>query len=206
LTACWLKGGEACLAAKGKSKYHAVFAAGPCHIVHPSDPAVALVALDARVTVVGPQGTRRLPIEDLFRTPQQGAWSESILEANELITGIVVPDPPSGARGAYVKVAERAVWDFALVSAAVQLVFGEGLGVPSRHAQARIVLGGVAPQPHRVPAAEEALMGQALTRETIERAAEAAASGAQPLSQNGYKVDLIRGVVAEALRRLYFSG
>jgi xanthine dehydrogenase YagS FAD-binding subunit len=165
--------------------------------VHPSDPAVALLALDASVEMASPGGTRQVPVAGFFRQPRQEAWSETALALDELITGIAIPAQPAGARGTYVKIAERAVWDFALVSAAVQLTFdGE------RVAQARVALGGVAPVPWRSTDAEDAVSGRRLTDEAIRDAAHAATADAEPLSQNGYKVDLIRGVVAEALRRL----
>jgi xanthine dehydrogenase YagS FAD-binding subunit len=194
---CWLKGGDRCFALDGENQRHALFGGGPCYAVHPSDPAVALLALDASVEMASPGGTRQVPVAGFFRQPHQEAWSETALALDELITGIAIPAQPAGARGTYVKVAERAVWDFALVSAAVQLTFdGE------RVAQARVALGGVAPVPWRSTDAEDAVSGRRLTDEAIRDAAHAATADAEPLSQNGYKVDLIRGVVAEALRRL----
>jgi xanthine dehydrogenase YagS FAD-binding subunit len=194
---CWLKGGERCYAVDGQNQRHALFGGGPCYIVHPSDPAVALLALEAQVELTSPRGGRRVRIADFFQPPRQEAWSETVLALDELITSVVVPAPPAAARGTYVKVAERAVWDFALASAAVQLAF-DGDTVRD----ARVVLGGVAPVPRRAAGAEDALSGRHLTDEAIQDAVQAATEGAEPLSQNGYKVDLVRGVVAEALRRL----
>jgi len=194
---CWLKGGDRCFAVDGQNQQHALFGGGPCYAVHPSDPAVALLALEAKVETASPRGRRQMPIADFFRLPRQEAWSETVLGREELITGVVVPAPPKAAQGVYVKVAERAVWGFALVSVAVQLAT-DGDAVR----QARVVLGGVAPVPWRSAGAEEALIGRHLTDETIRDAAQATTEGAEPMSQNGYKVDLLRGVVAEALRRL----
>ena len=200
LVSCWLKGGERCFAVDGQNQRHAVFRVGPCHIAHPSDPAVALLALDASVVVVGPEGGRTVPLADFIRPPRQAAWSETSLALDELVTAVHIPHPPSGARGAYLKVAQRAVWDFSLVSAAVQLTF-EGDTVRA----ARVALGGVAPVPWRAREAEAALLDGPLTTSAIARTAEAATSDAKPLSRNGYKIDLIRGTVAGALRSLQES-
>jgi len=196
-TRCWLKGGDHCFAAVGKNAYHAILGADMCHIVHPSDPAVALLALDAEVEVVGPDGSRRIGLGEFFAKPQRGARSETVLGADELMTQVLVPGPPAGAQGVYVKVAERAAWDLALVSAAVQMEITDDIVEA-----VKVVLGGVASMPWRVREAERVLTGKALTAERIEEAASASSSGAAPLSDNGYKVRLVEGAVGEALRRL----
>lgn len=197
LTHCWLKGGDHCFAAVGKNAYHAILGAGTCHMVHPSDPAVALVALDAQVEIAGPEGCRRIPVADLFAEPKQGGMSETILAADELITVVLIPSPPKASHGVYVKVAERAVWDFALVSAAVEITLSEGVV-----ADVSVVLGGVASGPWRARSAEEALSGRPLVEETIEEAAAASSAGAVPLPDSGYKIPLVEGALREALRRL----
>lgn len=197
LTHCWLKGGDHCFAAVGKNAHHAILGADTCHIVHPSDPAVALLALDAEVEVVGPEGSRRIGLGEFFAEPQRGARSETVLGADELITEVFVPGPPAGAQGVYVKVTERASWDFALVSAAVQIEISD-----DEVEAVRVVLGGVASMPWRAREAEGLLRGKALTAERIEEAATASSAGAAPLSDNGYKVRLVEGAVGEALRRL----
>jgi xanthine dehydrogenase YagS FAD-binding subunit len=197
LTRCWLKGGDHCFASVGKNSYHAILGGGPCHIVHPSDPAVALLALNTQVEVVGPEGGRKMGLAEFFTGPRQGARSETVLDVDELVTSLFVPAPPAGARGTYMKIAERAAWDFALVSVAVQIKL-DGDTV----AAASVVLGGVASMPWRAQEAEEELIGRPLTSQTIEKAGVASSSGAVPLSQNGYKVRLMEGAVREALRRL----
>jgi xanthine dehydrogenase YagS FAD-binding subunit len=199
---CWLKGGERCFAAAGRNRYHAILGGGVCHFVHPSDPAVALLALGAQITLVGPEGSRSLDVADFFRKPRQRNGSnalsgETLVETSELVTSLRIPVPPEGSRGAFAKVAERAAWDFALVSTAVQVSF-EGDGV----AEARVVLGGVAARPWRAREAEEALVGRPLSSSVMDAAAHAATADAEPLSGNGYKVRLVQGVVREALRRL----
>jgi xanthine dehydrogenase YagS FAD-binding subunit len=197
LTHCLRKGGQRCFAFRGENKYHAILGGGPCYIVHPSDPAVALLALDASAVVTGPQGTRTVPLAELYVLPKEDPHHEVRLAPDELLIEVVIPAPAPGARGAYVKVAERQAWDFALVSAAVQLALnGETVQ------RARVALGGVAPVPWRATGAEEALVGRALADETIERAAVAATDGVRALAQNGYKVELAQGVVRQALRSL----
>jgi len=194
LTPCWRKGGKMCYAFRGENKDHAILGGGPCHAVHPSDPAVALLALDATVTVAGPASTRTIPLGELYAKPSVKERSGITLAPNEIITEIAIPSPAAGSRGAYVKVARRAAWDFALASAAVQLVLADGVVQ-----QARVALGGAAVMPWRALEAEQALLGQPLSQGVIDAAARAATAGAKPLFQNAYKVDLLQGVVRQAL-------
>jgi xanthine dehydrogenase YagS FAD-binding subunit len=197
LTHCLRKGGRQCFAFRGENKHHAILGGGPCHIVHPSDPAVALLALDASLVVAGPAGTRTVSLGEFYLLPRQDVHREVALADNELVTEVRIPVPPAGARGTYLKVAERQAWDFALVSVAVQLHL-DGDIVQG----ARVALGGVAPVPWRAEEAEGALSGLPLTDEAIERAARAATEGARPLAQNAYKIDLAQGLVRQALQQL----
>jgi xanthine dehydrogenase YagS FAD-binding subunit len=197
LTHCWLKGGPRCFAVRGENRYHAILGRGACQAVHASDPAVALVALDATLTVAGPDATRMLSLAELFQQPQRDARSQTTLGPFELITHILIPMPQPGTRSTYVKVAERTTWDFALVAAAVRLTLADGIVQG-----ARVVLGGVGPVPWRAPEAEQALVGNRLEPEVVDRAARAATVGARPLAQNEYKVTLAQGVVRQALRNL----
>jgi len=197
LTHCLRKGGRQCFAFRGENKYHAILGGGPCYIVHPSDPAVALLALDASIVVIGPDGTRTVPVDAFYLLPGQDAHREVALDAGELIAEVVIPAPPDGARSVYLKVAERQAWDFGLVSAAIQARVNDG-----KVEQVRVALGGVAPVPWRATEAEEVLKGTVLTDDVIERAAQAATAGARPLAQNGYKVGLVQGIVRQALQQL----
>jgi len=163
--------------------------------VHPSDPAVALLALDARATIAGPAGTRSVPLGELYLLPRQDAQQEAALNDDELLVEITVPSPAAGARGLYTKVAERGERDFALASVAVQMVLAQGVVE-----QVRVALGGVAPVPWRAAEAEAALLGQRLTEAVIQDVSLAATAGAHPLSQNEYKVELAQGLVREGLR------
>lgn len=194
LTYCWRKGGQACYAFRGRNRYHVILQGGPCYAVHPSDPAVALLALDAAVTLTGRGGTRVVPLDEMYRLPSRHNRENHALTEGELITEVFVPAPPEGARSAYVKVAERATWDFALVSAAVQIAVRGGVVE-----RARVALGGVANVPWRAVASEEALVGRPLSEETMAAAAEAAIAGAKTLADNAYKLDLTRSVIRQAL-------
>jgi xanthine dehydrogenase YagS FAD-binding subunit len=138
-----------------------------------------------------------VPLADFYRLPTRENRGDTVLGVDELITEVLIPEPAANSRGTYVKVAERGSWDFALASAAVQLTFaGETVS------KARVILGGVAPVPWRALETEKQLVGKALSPEAIDQAAEAATAGARPVAHNGYKVDLVEGVVRQALRSL----
>ncbi|MCM2313660.1 MAG: xanthine dehydrogenase family protein subunit M [Thermoanaerobaculia bacterium] len=194
---CLRKGGGTCFAAEGENQLHAIFGGESCFMVHPSDTAPALTALDAAVSLVGPGGARSVPIDAFFVPPERDFMRETVVEPGEIVSEIVVPPPLQGARGCYSKLRARGAWDFALVGAAV-VVATRGASV----SHARIVLSGVAAIPWRVAKAEELLVGHALDDATIERAVAKAAEGATPMSGNEYKVALVRGAVAEALGAL----
>ena len=195
---CWLKGGDTCYARDGRNDQHAILGteARPCVAVHPSDLAPALIALDATVTVASRRGERTVPVSELLAMPAPEQRIEHHLAADELITAIHLPPQPQGAAGAYLKVMERAAWSFALVSAAAHVVSQGGTV-----ARARLVLGSVAAVPWRAMAAEEMMLGQALTPELAARAADAAVAGARPLTYNGFKVRLARELARRALLR-----
>ena len=194
---CRRKGGDTCFAEAGQSLYHGIFGASQCYIVHPSDTAPALVALDAKVAIAGRKGTRQVPIGSFFVLPKDSLLKENVLEPGEVITEILLDPPLPGARSTYRKVRERASFDFALAGAAVVLVIAEGTVKT-----ARVVLSGVAPIPWRSAEAEKAIVGKRLDAGAVEAAAEAAVKGAVPMADNGYKVPLVRGIVQETLTAL----
>jgi xanthine dehydrogenase YagS FAD-binding subunit len=202
LAHCLRKGGARCFAFRGENERHAILGGGPCYIVHPSDPAVALLALDASVLIAGIGGVRTVSLADFYLLPRQDAQREVDLASNEILTEIVIPTPPARSRGLYLKVPERGARDFALVSVAVQLTFAGEAGQDACPTRGRLVLGGVAPVPWRAAEAEQALVGQALSDAVIEQASLAATAGARPLSQNAFKIELARGTVRQALRAL----
>jgi xanthine dehydrogenase YagS FAD-binding subunit len=194
---CWRKGGQRCFAIQGDNTYHTILGRSPCNAVHPSDPAVALLALDASVNLVGVGASRQVPLGEFYRLPTRDNRNDHILRQGELITEVIISEPTEGTRSTYVKIAERSSWDFALVSVAACLTVVDGIAE-----RARIALGGVAPMPWRAAEAEAALTGTALSDEAIGAAAEAAVTGARPMTHNGYKVDLVKGAVRQALERL----
>jgi xanthine dehydrogenase YagS FAD-binding subunit len=194
---CIKKGGDLCYAVEGENRYHAIFGGGPCHIVHPSDTAPMLMALGASVRIAGPQGERDVSLGDFFVLPDEAFDRENVLAAGELVTAVRLPAPAAGLRSSYRKVRERGAWDFALTSVALALTMaGEEVGTAS------IVLGGVAPVPWRSEKAAAAIVGKKLDETTIAAACLAAVEGAEPLAQNGYKVQLIKGALEESLKAI----
>ncbi len=194
---CLKNGGNFCYAAEGENQFHAIFGGGPSHIVHPSDTAPALVALDAEFRVVGPFGERVVPAGEFFTLPRVDPMRENALGKDELLVAVHVPLTRRGVRSTYHKVLDREAWTHAVVSAAVVLDVEQGLC-----RSARIVLGGVAPIPWRLPKVESMLAGQRITPELAAMAGEAAVEGANPLAKNGYKVPLTKAVVRRTLLSL----
>lgn len=191
---CLKKGGSRCYAVNGENHYHCIFGGGPCFIVFPSDLAPVLAAFDARVKIAGPSGSREMSLEEFYVLPEDDVRRETALGTGEIVTEVVLPGTPGNTLSRYRKVRARQVWDFALASAAIVLTKdGETI------ANARVLLGGVAPVPWRALEVERVLVGRGLDDETIRMAAEAAVSGAQPLEHNAYKVDLVRGIIQEEL-------
>jgi xanthine dehydrogenase YagS FAD-binding subunit len=190
---CWyFRNGFPCLKNGGK-----IFGGGPSYIVHPSDTAPALVALDAQFHITGPSGERVLPASEFFHLPRVDAASENVLAKDEILSAIQLPAARPGVRSAYHKVLDREAWTHAVVSTAIVL---EMDGEICR--SARIVLGGVAPIPWHLPKVEAILAGQRITPELAARAGEASVEGAHPLTKNKYKVPLTKAVVKRTLLSL----
>jgi len=191
---CYKAGGNQCFSINGENQFHAILGGGPSFIVHPSDTAPALVALGALFHITGPAGERTIPAADFFVSPKQNAARENALADDELLASVQIPAPKSGTRSSYHKVMDREAWTHAVVSAAVVLEMDKD---PCR--AARIVLGGVAPIPWRVPDAERLLVGQKVTKDLASKVAEAALKGATPLAKNAYKVPLAKSIVARTV-------
>lgn len=191
---CLKKGGETCYAVAGQNKYHAILGGGPCFIVHPSDTAPALMALEASVRIIGPRGERVVPLTDFFIAPTKDSSREHILRPEEILTEILIPPLPEESRSLYLKARERRCWDFALASVALVQVMKGG-----EHQGTRIVLGGVAPFPYRVLKTEGALKGKRIDEALAAQAGRLAVFGARPLSQNAYKVELTQTLVRRAI-------
>ena len=194
---CRKKGGEQCFALEGASKFHAVFDTEVCPSVHPSDTAVALIALDARVLLISTDGARMLPIEDFYISPSVDATRENVMERGEILAQVVIPTATSNSRSVFVKAKERQAMDFALASVAMSLKVDDDVISGSR-----VVLGGVSPLPFRARGAELALAGCSVEDIEPGLVGRLAVEGARPLADNGYKVRLTSGLVSRALRVL----
>jgi len=194
---CFKAGGNQCYSVTGENQLHAILGGGPSYIVHPSDVAPALVALDAKYRIVSPSGERQLTASEFFVTPIVNPEKENVLTDNELLAGVIIPQLGRSTRSAYNKIMDREAWTHAVVSVAIVL---EMEGEVCRGA--RIVLGGVAPIPWRVPEAEQLLLGQRITPELARQASRRAVSGAAPLAKNGYKVQMASTVVERTILSL----
>lgn len=187
--------GSGCGALNGENRLHAILGGSDrCVATHPSDLAVALVALDAVLVAQSLSGERRIPVEAFHLVPGETPDRETALAPGEIITAVEVPATAFAQRSLYYKVRDRASFEFALAAAAVALDLGEG-GVR----EARVALGGVATKPWRAHSVEAALRGAPLERAAFETAASHAADGAQVLAQNGFKVPLVQRAVLHAL-------
>jgi xanthine dehydrogenase YagS FAD-binding subunit len=191
---CYKAGGKQCFSVTGENQFHAILGGGPSFIVHPSDTAPALVALEATFHIVGPKGERTIAAKDFFVLPKQNPAQENALKEDEVLASVHLPAPKPGTRSAYHKVLDREAWTHAVVSAAVVLEMDKQVC-----RRARIVLGGVAPIPWHVPDAEKLLVGQTITDALAQKVAEAALAGANPLAKNAYKVPLTKSIVKRTL-------
>lgn len=188
--------GSGCAAIEGAHRMHAILGTSEhCIATHASDVAVPLVALDAVVRVQGPDGERSVPLTELYLTPGDTPDVENVLAHGELITAVDVPLLPEEARSVYVKVRDRASYEFALASAAVAVLLEDGVV-----ADARVALGGVGAVPWRARSAEAVLHGQPPELETFRAAARAALEGALPRRDNAFKVKLASRTVVRALQ------
>jgi xanthine dehydrogenase YagS FAD-binding subunit len=195
---CLRKGGAVCYAMSGENQYHAIFGYDKiCAIVHPSDIAPALIACGAAVRVVGPSGSRLVPVEALHVLPKVDVKRETVLEPGEIISEIIIPKPAEGTKSSYRKVRARRSWDFALVGAAFAVEFKDG-----KVHKARAVFSGVAPVPWRSKELEDVITGKKLDAHTVSKAADMAVKNAEPLEGNEYKVAMLKGLVEEELLTL----
>ena len=195
---CLKKGGTECYAATGENKYHAIFGGGPSYIVHPSDLAPMLLAFGASVNVTGGNGKRTIPLDKFFTLPADAnVRRENVLQNDEIITDVMVPASKFAANSTYLKFKERDSMDFAMSAVAAAVSLGPNKTVT----EARIVLGGVAPIPWRVPKAESALTGHPMTQDLLTEVAKVALQGAEPLAKNAYKIPLTQTLVRRALAK-----
>ena len=194
--------GSGCAALEGINRAHAILGTSQhCIATHPSDLAVALVALDAVVHTVGPRGTRAIPIDDFFLLPGDTPQREHPLDHGELIVAIEVPALPVARRSLYLKLRDRQSYEFALASVAVALRVDDGAV-----GEVRLALGGVATKPWRARRAEQLLVGQPATRERFAFAAREELAPVMPRRMNAFKVELARRAMVRALETATTTG
>jgi xanthine dehydrogenase YagS FAD-binding subunit len=187
--------GSGCAAMGAENRWHAVLGTSEnCIAAHASDLAVALVALDAMVELRSNERQRTVPLAELYHLPDAAPHIETVLEPGEVIASIAVPSSPAARRSHYLKVRDRASFEFAVVSAAVALDM-DG----ARIRQAQIALGGVGTKPWRVPRVEAALAGANLEPATLRAAAVFAAEGAQGRGSNDFKIELMQRAIVRAI-------
>jgi xanthine dehydrogenase YagS FAD-binding subunit len=186
---CYRKGSGPCHAVKGDNRYHAIMGGKACFAVCPSDMAIALTALDARLKIAKPEGEKDLLIKDAYNA------LGGVLEPDEFLAEIHVPELPKGAKQTFIKFTLRKPVDFAVVSVASVIMVKDGTC-----RDARIALGAVAPTPVRATDAEKAIKGKVIDAKTAERAAVAAVASAKPMSMNAYKIEITKALVKSALR------
>ena len=190
------KPGSGCAAITGSNRTLAILGISEyCIATNPSDMCVALAALEATIHVQGPKGSRAIAFGDFHLLPGNTPQRETVLEPGELITQVTLPPPAAGSKQVYLKLRDRASYEFALASAAVVITVA-GRNVT----RARVALGGVGTKPWRSPEAETALAGQPADAVSFRKAAEAALRDAKPQSENGFKIELAKRCLTHALQ------
>src|SRR6266571_1678766 len=190
---CYKKGGDFCYAVTGDNRYHAIIGGELCYIVHPSDTATALLALNASAKIDGVNGSKTLSFDEYFTGPRVDVLRENVLKPGEFMTHVTIPAPASGTKYGWTKLKDRQVYDFALTSVAVAFTLDGG-----NWKDGRITLGGVSPVPYRAKVVEDALKGKDV-KATIKQAAAQIRTVSRPMSLNAYKVDLAQGLIERTL-------
>jgi xanthine dehydrogenase YagS FAD-binding subunit len=192
------KPGSGCPAIGGANRALAILGTSDaCIASHPSDMAVAMMAYDAVVHVQGASGERKIPLMEFYTLPQDRPDIENVLKPGDLVTHVALPARPAGECAAYLKLRDRASYEFALVSAAVAISLSQG-----KIASAHFALGGVGTRPWRVLEAERALIGQAPSETAFRNATDICLKGARLQSQNGFKVELAKRCVVHAFKQV----
>ncbi len=189
---CLKKGGATCFAVEGENRYHAIVGGGPCHIVHPSNIAPALIALGGQITIEGKSSKRQIDAEGFFVLPQANVYAENALKPGELITDILIPERP--VTSATIELREKQSFDWPIAIASVAQFRDE-----NTIRRWGVCLGAVAPIPWKSRSAIAALQNANITLELAERAGEAATEEAKPMRDNAYKVQLVKVAVKRAL-------
>lgn len=190
---CYKKGGDFCFAVTGDNRYHAIIGGELCYIVHPSDTATALLALNATARVAGPSGTRDVPFDQYFIGPREDVLRETVLKADDIMLDVSIPAPAAGTKMGWTKIKDRQVYDFAIASVAVSFVAQNGVWQDGR-----VALGGVAPVPYRAKVVEDALKGKDI-KANVRAATAQIRTVSRPLSLNAYKIDLVQGILERTI-------
>jgi xanthine dehydrogenase YagS FAD-binding subunit len=190
---CYKKGGDFCYAVTGDNRYHAIIGGELCYIVHPSDTATALMALNASAKVDGVNGSKTVSFDEYFTGPRVDVLRENILKPGEFMTHVTIPNPPGGVKFGWSKLKDRQVYDFALISVAVAFTTDGG-----NWKDGRVTLGGVSPVPYRAKVVEDALKGKDIAA-TAKSAAAQIRTVARPMSLNSYKVDVAAGLIERTI-------
>src|SRR6267142_1417233 len=190
---CYKKGGDFCYAVTGDNRYHAIIGGELCYIVHPSDTATALMALNASAKITGVNGDKTVLFDEYFTGPRVDVLRENILKPGEFMTHVTIPAPASGTKFGWSKLKDRQVYDFALTSVAISFTLDGG-----NWKDGRVVLGGVSPVPYRAKVVEDALKGKDV-KATAKAAAAQIRTVARPMSLNSYKVDVAAGLIERTL-------
>jgi xanthine dehydrogenase YagS FAD-binding subunit len=190
---CYKKGGDFCYAVTGDNRYHAIIGGELCYIVHPSDTATALLALNASAKIAGTGGERTVSFDEYFTGPRVDVLRENVLKPNEFMTHVTIPNPAGGTKFGWTKLKDRQVYDFALVSVAAVFTVSGG-----NWQDGRITVGGVSPVPYRAKVVEDFLKGKDV-KATAKQAAAQIRTVARPMSLNSYKVDLAQGLIERTI-------
>ncbi len=190
---CYKKGGDTCFSVTGDNRFHAIIGGELCYIVHPSDTATALLALNAQAKIAGPDGERTVAFDNYFIGPRENVLRENVLQPNELMVEVFIPTPAAGTKQTWMKLKNRDVYDFALVSVAAAFTTEN-----DNWKDGRIVLGGVAPVPYRATGVENQLKGKHV-KNSIKQAVATIRTVARPMSMNAYKVDIAQNMVERTI-------
>jgi xanthine dehydrogenase YagS FAD-binding subunit len=194
---CYKKGGVHCYGANGYNRNLAILGGGASVMVHPSDMAPPLIAMDAGLEAFGPQGRRTMALRDFFAGPNEQQMQEHVLHRGEIVTALMLPKPMVGTRSIFLKAQDRTGEDFALASVAASVSVSDGVVT-----RANVILGGVAPTPYRAQEAEEYLLDQAVKVVDPSEVAELAVCHARPLRHNGFKVILAKNLVRHTIETI----
>ncbi len=190
---CYKKGGDFCFSVSGDNRYHAIIGGELCYIVHPSDTATALLALNAQAKVAGADGERMVAFDDYFVGPRESILSENVLKPEEIMTEVFIPTPAAGTKQVWEKLKDRQVYDFAIVSVAAAFTVQNDIWQDGR-----VVLGGVSPVPYRATGIENQLRDKDI-RTAIRQAAATIRTVSRPMSMNAYKVDVAQNMVERSI-------